>query len=254
MDLNNQLMPINIRYLEHEVYVPIYSLQGRYYINIKGTKIYSNIYERTIKTQEKEGYYYNNVQKQQWKQGKLFYHRAIAEMLLLKKDNRNVINHKDGNTKNNSLSNLEWVYPYENAWHGFGREDYKLNNVSHSTLFTKEEIKNIYTSTKSRTELMKDYPRLTGKTLYDIKERRTYKKVTEGLIKGESKTTKRNKRINNITSKKLLRYWFDYMNDTKSIREISLKLDIFTYTVRKKFKKLNLPLKTNKGKVIMKLF
>ena len=254
MDLNNQRMPINIKYFEHELYIPVYSLQGRYYINIDGTKVYSNIYGRTITTQEKKGYYYNNIQKQQRKQGKLFYHRALAEMLLLKRDNRNIINHKDGNTKNNSLNNLEWVFLYENAWHGFGREDYKLDDASHNTLFTKEEVKDIYTSTKSKTELMKDYPKLTGKTLYDIKERRTYKEVTKRLTKGESKVAKRNKRINSITSEVLLRCWFDYMDNIKSVKEISLELDISTDTVREKFRKLSLTIKTNKGKVIMKLF
>lgn len=47
-------------------------------------------------------------------------HRLVASAFLENPDNLNVVNHKDGNKKNNNLENLEWA-------------TYKQNNI-HSTI------------------------------------------------------------------------------------------------------------------------
>lgn len=51
------------------------------------------------------------------KKKKVYIHRMVAESFLPKVEGKNLINHKDGNTKNYNLSNLEWVTPQENAKH-----------------------------------------------------------------------------------------------------------------------------------------
>lgn len=44
-------------------------------------------------------------------------HRLVAETFLPKDDERNVVNHKDGNKHNNTVENLEWVTYSENSKH-----------------------------------------------------------------------------------------------------------------------------------------
>lgn len=46
-----------------------------------------------------------------------FVHRLVGETFLSNPDEKPVINHKDGNRLNNSLSNLEWVTRSENTQH-----------------------------------------------------------------------------------------------------------------------------------------
>lgn len=47
------------------------------------------------------------------------YHRAVAETFIPNPDNKPVVNHKDGNIKNNAVDNLEWVTVSENKIHGY---------------------------------------------------------------------------------------------------------------------------------------
>lgn len=44
-------------------------------------------------------------------------HRALAEAFILNPDNLPVVNHKDSNKKNNSLTNLEWTTHLGNLLH-----------------------------------------------------------------------------------------------------------------------------------------
>lgn len=57
-----------------------------------------------------------------WKDGKEKYflvHRIVAEAFILKVEGKECINHKDGNPKNNHVSNLEWCDHEENNNHAF---------------------------------------------------------------------------------------------------------------------------------------
>lgn len=46
-------------------------------------------------------------------------HRLVAETFLEKVSGKNEVNHKDGNRKNNSVENLEWVSRGENLTHRY---------------------------------------------------------------------------------------------------------------------------------------
>jgi len=46
-----------------------------------------------------------------------FVHRIVAQTFIVNPDNKEYINHKDGNRTNNNIDNLEWVTPKENAVH-----------------------------------------------------------------------------------------------------------------------------------------
>lgn len=48
-------------------------------------------------------------------------HRLVAETFILNPDNLPHVNHKDRNTINNSIYNLEWVTPQINSIHASGK-------------------------------------------------------------------------------------------------------------------------------------
>ena len=50
---------------------------------------------------------------------KFLVHRLVAESFLPKEEDKNIVNHKDGNYYNNDVSNLEWVTQQENVRHSW---------------------------------------------------------------------------------------------------------------------------------------
>ena len=63
------------------------------------------------------GYLYVCLYNGHIKQGAYGIHRLVAQAFIPNPDNKPQVNHKDGNTMNNHVSNLEWVSPLENVIH-----------------------------------------------------------------------------------------------------------------------------------------
>lgn len=75
---------------------------------------------------DKDGYLRLNL----WHEGYLLtvcVHREVAHCFIQRPKHQVVVNHKDGNKKNNSVSNLEWLTDHENKMH-----------AHHSGLYSKD--------------------------------------------------------------------------------------------------------------------
>lgn len=55
-------------------------------------------------------------------------HRLVAEAFMLNPDNKEMVNHKDGNKRNNNATNLEWATRQENEDHAFRTGLKELHN------------------------------------------------------------------------------------------------------------------------------
>lgn len=82
-------------------------------------KVLENGMERKLHSRKADGYIVTSIN------GKLKYvHRLVAEKYLPNPHNLSVINHKDGNTSNNHIDNLEWTTKRKNCEHA------RLNGLS----------------------------------------------------------------------------------------------------------------------------
>ena len=68
----------------------------------------------------KEGYLTTVISRGRKRKIAVKIHRAVAENFLAKQEGKNIINHKDGNKKNNNILNLEWCTSRENMLHAYG--------------------------------------------------------------------------------------------------------------------------------------
>ena len=76
-------------------------------------------------------------------------HRLIADVFILKPEGKDLINHIDGNKKNNAVSNLEWCTNSENQRHSY---DVLHHTTKHKTVAKKDEAGNVISIYKSMAE------------------------------------------------------------------------------------------------------
>src|SRR5699024_10472763 len=137
--------------------------------------------------------------------------------------------HKNKDRKDNRIANLEWTYAHENYYHGVGVNNYKKDD-NHPRLFSKEEIKDIYTSSNTREELKKKYKKLTNMTYHDIKHDKTYKDKLEYNRK--------------ISDSFIFKIWLnDYIIKNNSLKDLENEHSISISILKRRFKLMNLPLK-----------
>lgn len=78
-----------------------------------------DIPQREIKGSKDTKGYYQVELKKEGKRNIKFVHRLVAETFIENNENKQQVNHKDGNKENNDVSNLEWVTCKENIHHAW---------------------------------------------------------------------------------------------------------------------------------------
>ena len=107
-------------------FVPIKGFENKYAININGDVI--NIHTKLLKKAFVNSWGYKNICLYKDKKNYTFpVHRLVAESFLQNPENKEQVNHIDGNKLNNELSNLEWTTRSENLIHAY------KNNLSKVT-------------------------------------------------------------------------------------------------------------------------
>lgn len=88
--------------------------------------------------EDKDGYYKVTLRINK-KSKKFFVHRLVALMFCNGYSKLKVVNHKDGDKKNNYYTNLEWVFPIENEIHA-SKNFLKANGERNSKCKHKDEL------------------------------------------------------------------------------------------------------------------
>jgi flagellar basal body rod protein FlgG len=117
--------------MDNSIFVDIKDFEGYFQINKLGIVkslcrkiIQTNghpitIKEKILKIQiDKDGYQYVHLCKGNFRKN-IKVHSLVAKTFIENPENKNTINHKDGNRANNNVENLEWNTSAENVKHGF---------------------------------------------------------------------------------------------------------------------------------------
>lgn len=186
-----------------EQWVDIKGFDGKYQVSNTG-KVRSLCYKKPrILSQYNTGKYRNYKEVKLYKGGRgtddgYKVHRLVAEAFIPNPDNKPQVNHIDGNTFNNDVSNLEWVTNSENQKHAWDNGLHKVteaqqdsyreaskawikkhpngNNCS-LTLEEAAEIKMMLADGKLKMTVIADLYNVSYKVVQNIKNGKTYKNV-----------------------------------------------------------------------------
>ena len=105
-----------------------------------------------------------------------YVHRLVGEKYLPNPHNLPVINHKDGNTSNNHVDNLEWTTRRKNCEHArlTGLSEKKSQGILDLTFEEYSELFRLFKLGVKKNELSKIFNR-DRRTIYDIIKGKRYK-------------------------------------------------------------------------------
>jgi ribosomal protein S25 len=171
-----------------EIWKDIKDFEGMYQISNLGrvkTLNYKNTGKEEIRALSltKDGYYKvrllcNNKDKT------VRVHRLVAEAFIPNNDNKETVNHIDGNKQNNRVDNLEWADRHEQLYHAYKNNLRKAQKGQYNcnASLTEEQVKEIRKIYIPRSKefgtvaLGKKYG-VNNSTIGDVVRRVTYKNV-----------------------------------------------------------------------------
>jgi hypothetical protein len=108
-------------------------------------------------------------------------HRLVAEAFIPNPDDLPFVNHKDGNKRNNCVSNLEWVNCQQNTIHAFDNNLRKSGEDHYEARLTTEiviKVCELIECGLTRGRILKQFPQVNKTQFDDIRRRRSWKKVS----------------------------------------------------------------------------
>ena len=126
-----------------------------YYVSMSGIVIYlkDNKYHKLTQSIDKQGYHRVYMYRSNHKIYNKLVHRLVASAFISNNDNKEQVNHIDGDKSNNDISNLEWCTNQENRDHAVNNNlyyhKYSLDQIHHvcklleENKLTPKEISNI---------------------------------------------------------------------------------------------------------------
>lgn len=103
-------------------------------------------------------------------------HRLVAEAFIPNPCNKPEVNHIDGNKKNNTVENLEWVTRSENAQHGHDIGLFPQGEKHHSTKLTSVDVIRIFHASGKYKDIGAAYG-VCAQTVCNIKRKRIHKRI-----------------------------------------------------------------------------
>lgn len=100
--------------MESEILTAYYH---QYLVSSDGTVINTKTGRKLKSHEYRHGYLYYHINTPENPGRRMTVHRLMAKLFIPNPQNKREVNHKDGNKRNNSLENLEWVTRSENELH-----------------------------------------------------------------------------------------------------------------------------------------
>ena len=98
--------------------------------NVRNNNFHRQKATKEIKKDIKPNGYIRVILSKDSKTKSFYVHRLVAESFIENKENKQYVNHKDGNRSNNCVENLEWVTASENLLYTYRVLGYKKTNKS----------------------------------------------------------------------------------------------------------------------------
>ena len=142
------LYPFELEDLEGEIWRWIRGYEGLYQISNFG-RVKSFPRNTTSKIQiikpllSRSGYLYVGLRKQGTKRLRFKLHRLVSQAFIENPENKQTVNHKDGNKFNNYVDNLEWATQDENNQHAIDTGLQKSGANRNTAKLTNEQVKYI---------------------------------------------------------------------------------------------------------------
>ena len=138
------LQEIDYKDLPDEEWRDVVGYEGLYQVsNFGRVKSFQKNKVKILKSNLGIGGYLRVVLCKNEKKKNRFVHVLVAKAFITNPENKTQVNHRDGNKKNNHVSNLEWVTPKENIEHAFKNGLRKIGYEHHEAKLLPDQIREV---------------------------------------------------------------------------------------------------------------